>query len=266
MINLPRKQAQLETMDASQAALATAAAAATLCYCAAGDSDASAKAGAAADSSTTAAAAAAPAGSAASSAAAAGGGAGRRLVIVGTGAERDKEDAHKWVGLSSILLYSLGSDGSLIQESELPDVGVNPMFMCSDDAGRLLYAVNMGAKENTASLQTYAVDQAARTLTKLGETRTADGPCHISTVAKDARDVFGAPCVNRFVFAVNYGAGRVAVHPARADGTLGPPTCTIEHGPGASAGGPPSAAALCTLCHSHSILESPVLSDAPLLC
>jgi hypothetical protein len=46
-------------------------------------------------------------------------------VVVGTGAERDPADAHKWVGLSSILLFSLGKDGDLVQEFELPDVGVS---------------------------------------------------------------------------------------------------------------------------------------------
>jgi len=81
-------------MDGRAAALATAAAAAataTLCYCAPPS---------------------APAGP-------------RRLVVVGTGAERDLADAHKWVGLSSILLFSLGKDGDLVQEFELPDVGVS---------------------------------------------------------------------------------------------------------------------------------------------
>ena len=84
--------------------------------------------------------------------------------------------------------FSLGSDGSLVQEFELADVGVNAMFMCSRDEGKLLHAVNMGV-DGTATLQTYAVDHAARTLEKLGEVRTAEGPCHVSTVSKPCRDV-----------------------------------------------------------------------------
>ena len=158
----------------------------------------------------------------------------RRLVVVGTGAARDKDNPHKWNGLSSIMLFSLRSDGALEPEFELPDVGVNPMFMCSADSGRILYAVNMGAKQNTATLQTYAVDHTTRTLSKLGEISTADGPCHISTTSKDGRDVFGAPRTTQMVFVANYGAGKVGVHLARPDGTLGPAVCTIVHGAGVS--------------------------------
>jgi hypothetical protein len=158
----------------------------------------------------------------------------RRLVVVGTGAARDKDDPHQWNGLSSIMLFSLRSDGALQCQFELPDVGVNPMFMCSADSGRLLYAVNMGTKQNAATLQTYAVDHTSWTLSKLGETPTADGPCHISTAAKDGRDVFGAPRTTQMVFVANYGAGNVGVHLARPDGTLAPAVCTIAHGAGAS--------------------------------
>ena len=158
----------------------------------------------------------------------------RRLVVVGTGAERDTDDPHKWNGLSSILLFSLRSDGLLVREFELTDVGVNPMFMCAADRGRRLYAVNMGTKQNAATLQSYAVDHSSRTLTKLGETSTPDGPCHLSTIAKEGRGVFGAPQTTQMIFVANYDAGRIGVHLARQDGTLGPAVCTVQHGAGAS--------------------------------
>lgn len=160
--------------------------------------------------------------------------ANRRLVVVGTGAERKQDDPHSWIGLSSILLFSIGRDGSLKQEFEHPDVGVNPMFICPADCGRVLYAVNMGTKQNAATLQTYAVDHGSRTLSKIGETPTADGPCHISTTTVDGRDVFGAPQKSQLVFVASYGAGTVGVHVARPDGTLGPAACTVIHGVGAS--------------------------------
>ena len=158
----------------------------------------------------------------------------RRLVVVGTGAERDPDDPHKWNGLSSILLFSLRSDGLLTREFELTDVGVNPMFMCSADRGRRLYAVNMGTKQNAATLQSYAVDHPSRTLTKLGEASTPEGPCHLSTIAKEGRNVFGAPETKQLIFVASYGAGRIGVHPARPDGSLGPAVCTVQHGAGAS--------------------------------
>ena len=61
-----------------------------------------------------------------------------------------------------------------------------------------------------------------------------DGPCHISTIVKDTRDTFGAPQTTQMIFVANYGAGKIGVHTARPDGTLGQATCTIAHGPGAS--------------------------------
>ena len=204
-------------VGAAAATIGAAAAGATLWYCCTG-----------ADPAPT------PASATATAVAAADG--PRRLVVVGTGAERDAEDKHKWVGLSSVLLFSLGADGSLRQEFELPDVGVNPMFMCSRAGGALLDAVNMGETDNAASLQTFAVDHAARSLAKLGEVPTADGPCHLTTVSLPCRDVFGAPSEAQIVLVANYGAGGVAAHIAKEDGTLGAASCAVQHGPGATPG------------------------------
>ncbi len=95
-----------------------------------------------------------------------------------------------------------------------------PSFLALHPSGSFLYAVNEiweGGKEGTVSA--FTVERETEALTLLNQQPSKGvGPCHL-TVDK----------TGKWALVANYGSGSVAVLPILPNGSLGEPTCVVQH-------------------------------------
>lgn len=129
-----------------------------------------------------------------------------------------------YTGKESKGIYTLTLDLATGQLSQprLAAETTSPGFLAVHPSNKFLYAVNEIANFNgqkTGSVTAFLIDPADGTLTRLNAQPSAGaGPCHISL------DKAG-----KFALVANYGGGSVAVLPIAADGSLQPPTSSIQH-------------------------------------
>lgn len=121
-----------------------------------------------------------------------------------------------------IYVYRLDlASGELKRQSVTGGI-VNPSFVAIDPRRKYLYAVAETSEYNgkkSGAVCAYAIDQKTGNLKALNQQPSmGTGPCYV------APDRSG-----RFVLTANYGSGSVTVLPVRKDGSLGPPTDTIQH-------------------------------------
>ena len=98
----------------------------------------------------------------------------------------------------------------------------SPSFLAVHPSQRFVYAVNEVGKfegQASGSVSAYAVDRPSGTLKLLNRQPSAGGgPAHVTIDAK-----------GRNVLVANYGGGSVAVLPVADDGTLKPPSSSVQH-------------------------------------
>ena len=108
------------------------------------------------------------------------------------------------------------SPAQLAAESE------NPSFLAVHPKRNFLYAVNEVGKfegQNSGSVSAFAMDRQSGALKFLNRHSSAGaGPAHV-TIDSEGKNVLVA----------NYGGGSVAVLPTAANGSLQPPSSTIQH-------------------------------------
>ena len=117
----------------------------------------------------------------------------------------------------------------------------SPAFLCLSPDGRVLYAASEVPERAEGLVGSYAVSPADGTLTQLG--RQGFAGAWASYLAMDPG--------GRALLLSDYGAGRVAMLPARADGSLGEVSSAHQHrgsGPNAQRQDGP---------HAHCIVTSP---------
>jgi 6-phosphogluconolactonase len=94
----------------------------------------------------------------------------------------------------------------------------DPSFLAVSPDHRFLYAVNEAPKA-TGSVTAYRLDATTGKLDLLNQQSSGGvSPCHLIVDRGD-----------KFVIAANYNSGNVEVLPIQADGSLGAPTCLIQH-------------------------------------
>lgn len=120
------------------------------------------------------------------------------------------------------------SGGVISSTAVLPGVD-DPSYLVLSPSGRHLYAVNEQAGGGVTAL---AVDAPGKLRVLNRQSTGGSAPCHLSLVAD-----------GKFLLSANYGSGDVAVHPVRADGSLGQRTHLVKH-PG-------------TTPHAHQVLPDP---------
>ena len=112
-----------------------------------------------------------------------------------------------------------GGIGRLAWDGDRPSVRLaapapDPSYLALSPDRRTLYAVH---ELDQGTVGAYAVRGDA--LDHLGDQPTGGAhPCHVLVHP-----------TGRFVLSANYGTGSVAVHPVRADGSLGPATDVVQH-------------------------------------
>ncbi len=98
----------------------------------------------------------------------------------------------------------------------------NPSFLAISPDKKFLYSVaeiNMFGGQKAGGVAAFAIDSKTGQLKLLNEQPSGGaGPCHL-IVDKTGKNVLVA----------NYGGGSVSVLPLAEDGTLKPPSCTIQH-------------------------------------
>jgi 6-phosphogluconolactonase len=98
----------------------------------------------------------------------------------------------------------------------------NPSFLAIHPGARFLYAVGEiddAQGKGNGTVSAFAIEVQTGKLTLLNQQSSGgSGPCHL---AVDSR--------GKCVLTANYGSGRVAALPLRADGSLGAATATIQH-------------------------------------
>jgi len=121
-----------------------------------------------------------------------------------------------------IFIYSMNrSTGQLTPEGVGPDVE-SPSFLALHPNHQYLYAVNETDTFNGkpgGGVSSYKIDPETGALTLINEqTSGGTGPCHIVVDA-----------AGKNVLVANYGGGSVEVLPIHPDGSLGEPTCFVQH-------------------------------------
>jgi 6-phosphogluconolactonase len=145
------------------------------------------------------------------------------------GEEKEQDELLVYIGT-----YTRGEDPGIYrftmnrETGELTPVGStsgipNPSFLAIHPSGNYLYAVseiNDFQGKRTGAVAALAIDRSQRgELAPLNRQPSAgDGPCHIVV------DQTG-----RFVLVANYGGGSVAALPIQEDGSLGPPSSSVQH-------------------------------------
>ena len=121
-----------------------------------------------------------------------------------------------------IYVYRLNlASGELKRQSATGGI-VNPSFVAIDPRRKYLYSVAETGEFNgrkSGAVSAFAINQKNGDLKALNQQPSMGAaPCYVAT------DPSG-----RFVLTANYGGGSVTVLPVRKDGSLGPPTDTIQH-------------------------------------
>jgi 6-phosphogluconolactonase len=104
-----------------------------------------------------------------------------------------------------------------------------PSFLIAAPSGRFLYAVN---EQETGGVTAIAVDAPGKLRVLNRQSTGGSAPCHLALVAG-----------GKYLLSANYGSGEVAVHPVKADGSLGARTDLVKH-----VGAAP---------HAHQVVEDP---------
>jgi len=95
----------------------------------------------------------------------------------------------------------------------------NPSFLALHPNHRFLYTVGETSGASNGVVNAFSIDSSTGTLTLLNQQTSAGrGPCHLAV------DKTGV-CV----LVANYGSGSVAALSIHTDGSLGPPTTSIQH-------------------------------------
>lgn len=105
----------------------------------------------------------------------------------------------------------------------------NPSFLILSRSGRNLYAVN---EQSSGSVTAIAVDSPGKLRVLNRQPNGGSAPCHLELVAN-----------GKYLVSANYSSGDLAVHPVKADGSLGQQTDLVKH-----AGSAP---------HAHQVLQDP---------
>lgn len=138
---------------------------------------------------------------------------GQMLVYVGTYTDKNSK---------GIYAYRLDQASGKLTPLGLAAETPNPTFLALHPNHRFLYAVNEVGEyhgKKSGSVSAYKIDIQTGRLTLINSNSSVGtGPCHV-TVDRKGKNVLVA----------NYGSGSVAVLPVRADGSLGPPSCFIQH-------------------------------------
>ncbi|HWQ34379.1 MAG TPA: lactonase family protein [Blastocatellia bacterium] len=121
-----------------------------------------------------------------------------------------------------IYVYRLDLASGALKRQSVTGGIVNPSFVAIDPRRRFLYSVAETSEFNgrkSGAVSAYAIDQKTGDLKALNQQPSmGTGPCYVAVER-----------TGRFVLTANYGGGSVTVLPVRKDGSLGPPTDTIQH-------------------------------------
>lgn len=168
-----------------------------------------------------------------------------KLVFVGTGAERDPNNPHKWLGDGNrIHVLSFDAEGCLSTVEELCplDGDINPMCLDSltaRDGSIFVYSVSGG--EPLAHVVCHKIERRPVGTTsapqfsaeRIGTASSGgQGACFLQVVPANAAHNLSHACV----LVANYGEekGAVAVLPIGDDGKPQAPSCIVEHDPEAA--------------------------------
>jgi len=101
----------------------------------------------------------------------------------------------------------------------LAAAAANPSFLALHPNHRFLYAVGETSAASNGVVNAFAIDSTTGTLALLNQQTSAGrGPCHLAV------DKTGTCAL-----VANYGSGSVALLPIHNDGSLGPPTTSMQH-------------------------------------
>ncbi len=121
-----------------------------------------------------------------------------------------------------IYAFRLGRGGAVPEALGCVAETTHPSFLACHPSGRFVYAVSevgSNGPEPGGRVTAWAREAATGRLRPLGDTPSGgNGPCHLTV------DLSG-----RHVLVAHYGSGSVAVLPIRSDGSLGAPTCVVQH-------------------------------------
>jgi 6-phosphogluconolactonase len=157
----------------------------------------------------------------------------------------DSNTRHAYIGLGTdpgedgIVTVAVDTETGAMEQVDAVDAGNGPGFLAFDPPQDHLYAINQAGRDGR--ILAFDIDAGSHALTRLNDASSGGaGPCHCSVDA-----------AGEFVFVANYGGGTVSMLPIADDGTVEPPSCTIQHeGSGPNEGRQSEA-------HPHSIRPGP---------
>jgi len=118
-----------------------------------------------------------------------------------------------------IYVFRLNTATGTLTSPVLAAATANPSFLTLHPNRRFLYALGEIGGSSTGVVNAFAIDGTTGTLTPLNQQTSAGrGPCH-----------FAVDKTGGCVLVANYGSGSIATLPIHADGSLGPPTTSIQH-------------------------------------
>ncbi len=138
-----------------------------------------------------------------------------RMLLLGTG------DIVPGKGKGITVFEFDPENGTLKKCSEYPEEP-NPTYLCIDRTGKYLYAdheLKQFQGMNCGGASAYAIDAESGALRRLNS-RIAGGT--------DSANIAVDPS-NAYVLVANYASGSVCVLPREEDGSLGKPTCFLQH-------------------------------------
>ena len=160
----------------------------------------------------------------------------REMLYVGTYTESGRTDG--------VYLVHMDRRSGAMRQVNAMNVGANPSFLAIHPNGRVLYAVNELEKYNekpSGAVSAFAIAGETGALTRLNEQPSEGGaPCYVSV------DRSG-----RVALVANYAGGNISLLPIQADGSLAPPSQTIQH----TGAGPNTARQAAP--HAHCIIPDP---------
>jgi 6-phosphogluconolactonase len=121
-----------------------------------------------------------------------------------------------------IYVFRMDPTSGTLTPAHIRNGVTNPSFLALDPRRRHLYAVNEIQAKDTppgGTVSAFDVDQVTGELTPLNQQPThGDDPCHLSVEQ-----------TGRYLVAVNYTSGSVAMFPIQDEGRLGPSSDFVQH-------------------------------------
>jgi 6-phosphogluconolactonase len=118
-----------------------------------------------------------------------------------------------------IYVYKFNTNNGELQWLSNTDSSSNPSFLAASPNGKYLYAVNETSAEQPGRVSAFAFDKSDATLRLLNQQPSGgDHPCFVAT------DQTG-----KWVVVGNYTGGSFSALPVNKDGSLAPPSQTIQH-------------------------------------